>query len=172
MQRLISRLEEIPMSISTVKKAMPNYCKIVLYDALPRTMAALFGNKKCIIIFYNMHTRTGKIEEGIGHFSLLMKTRNKYSFFSSYGMKPEEEIHKTHSKGKLLKLLGKNYTWDRRQYQSTKRVQTCALHCIVRAYFMNLNSTQYSKILSRFIAKNADDLVSIMSLLLVKNELN
>jgi len=168
MQKLITRLEGIPIGVSVVKKAMPAYCKLVFYDALPKTLHALFGNKRCVIIFYQIHTRTGKVEEKTGHFSLLMKRKNGLNFYSSYGLRPEEEIHKTHSKGMLLKLLGKNYSWNRRQYQSVKRVQTCALHCIVRAYFMDLNTVQYSKMMSRFIAKNADDLVSIMTLCLIK----
>ena len=171
MQQLISRLETIPMTISTVQRAMPSYCRVVLYDKLPQTIAALFGNKKCVILFYQMHDRAGKIKNGTGHFSLLIRGKNIH-FFSSYGMKPEAEIFKTHSKGRLLALLGKNYTWNRRQYQSVRRVQTCALHCIVRAFFMNLNTVQYSKIQTRFLAKNSDDLVSIMCLCLVKRELN
>jgi len=172
MQRLISKLEEIPMSISTVQRVMPSYCKVVLYDKLPQSLAQLFGNKKCVIIFYQMHDRSGKTQNGVGHFSLLTKNRRGVHFFSSYGLKPEAEIHKTHSKGRLLKLLGKNYSWSRRQYQSVRRVQTCALHCLTRAFFANLTDLQYSKIMSRLVIKNSDDLVSIMMLCLVKNELN
>jgi hypothetical protein len=160
------------MTIATVQRAMPSYCRVVLYDRLPKTLAALFGNKKCVILFYQMHNRAGKVSDRVGHFSLLTKTQTGIRFFSSYGMRPEAEIHKSHSKNRLLKLLGKNYTWSRRQYQAVRRVQTCALHCIARAYFSDLSDLKYSKLMTRFMAKNADDLVSIMTLCLVNRELN
>ena len=173
MEGIISRLETIPISLTTIKKYKPDHCRVLLYDNLPNTVPKLFGNKSCVIILYTMHDRTGKSKNGVGHFALVMRMPNSKTlrYFSSYGLKPEAEIHITHSKGRLLKLLGRNYTYNRVQLQSSRRAQTCGLHALVRSYLYKLKNSAYLKLMKKYTARNPDDLVSIMSLILVIEEL-
>ena len=171
MQGIINRLETVPLSISVLKKVVPAHCRVVLYDRLPRTVAALFGSKPCVVVLYQMHSK-GRTNDQVGHYSLLIRIGKKISYFSSYGFKPEQEIALTHSKGRLLKLLGRNYEYNRVALQRKRHANTCGLHCIVRSYFYKLKNSEYAKLLqSRFTAKGPDDLVSIMALCLVSDEL-
>ena len=171
MQGIIKRLEDIPLSMGTLTKALPNHCGIILYDRLPKTLEALFGRKTCMVVLYQMHKK-GRANNQVGHYSLVMKNGKKISYFSSYGFKPEQEINLTHSKGQLLKLLPKGYTYNRVALQRKRHSNTCGLHCIARSYFYRLSHSEYAKLLqSRFTAQNPDDLVSIMNLCLVSDQL-
>ena len=145
----------------------------MLYDRIPLSKEAFFGLKTCVIVLYQMHDRSGNKNNKIGHYSLVMKTpgSKQLRYFSSYGFTPEYEIHLTHSKGKLLKLLGKKYTYNRTRLQNVTRTQTCGLHALIRSFFYKLNDRAYNSLLKRFHSQNPDDLVSIMSLCLVFNEL-
>ena len=152
------------MSVQKLKSMLPKNATFWFYDKLPKTLNALFRGKESAVVFYQIHDNRGKALEGTGHFSLVIRG-TKPHFFSSYGFSPEQEIHKTHSSGKLLKLLGKGFTRNRRAYQTGRDTQTCGYHCIVRAHFPRLNATQYSKIISKFSAPRADDLVAALCLL-------
>jgi len=164
MQGLISKLETQALSVNQLKKMLPKNCTFWFYDRLPKTKEALFRGKVSAVIFYQLHNLRGSALSQTGHFSLVMNGKT-LRFFSSYGLSAEAEIRKTHSSGKLIKLLGPNYRRNRRAYQTVRNSQTCGFHCIVRAHFSKLNDTQYSKLMSRFLAKNPDDLATIMCLL-------
>jgi hypothetical protein len=164
MQAVISKLETQALSVNQLKRMLPRNCTFWFYDRLPKTKEALFRGKDSAVIFYQLHNLRGGALDQTGHFSLVMKGKTM-RFFSSYGLSAEREIHKTHSSGRLIKLLGKNYMRNRRAYQTVRNSQTCGFHCIVRAHFSQLNETQYSKLMSKFLAKNPDDLATIMCLL-------
>ena len=173
MQQVIAKLETVPISFSTLQKYKPRHCRVVLYDRLPDTVEKLFKDKTCVICLYQMHDRLGKVKDGVGHYCPIMKTPNskKLRYFSSYGLKPEVEIHATHSKGKLLKLLGRDATYNRRQLQSVRRAETCGLHALIRAYLYKLSDGSYYKLMKRYTARTPDDVVSIMALAMVFDEL-
>ena len=173
MQQLISKLETIPISLSTLQKYAPKHCRVLLYDRIPLSKEAFFRGKTCVIVLYQMHSRDGRKNTQVGHYCLVMRTPGSkhLRYFSSYGLKPETEIHMTHSVGKLLKLLGKDYTYNRTQLQSARRVQTCGLHALARSYLYKLSDSAYNKLMKRYTAKNPDDIVSIMTLCLVFEEL-
>ena len=144
-----------------------------MYDDMPTTPDKFFGHYKCCIVLYNMHDRTGRKVNKVGHFALVMKTpgSKKLRYFSSYGLRCESEIHATHSKGKLLKILGNDYPYNRVQLQGSRNTNTCGLHALIRAYFWKLENKDYLKLVKRFLAQNPDDVVSIMALPLVLREL-
>ena len=173
MQQLLKKLETIPMSLNVIKTHAPKKCRVILYDRLPNSVETLFGSNNSVIILYQIHDKSGNNKNGIGHFSLVMRTPNskKIRYFSSYGFKPEEEIHLTHSKGKLLKLLGKNYESNRVRFQDLQKTETCALHCLVRAYLWKIPQTKYLQLMKKIFLKTPDDIVSCLTLLLVLNEL-
>ena len=173
MQSLISKLETIPISMSTLHKYAPKHCRVLLYDRIPLSREAFFRNRTCVIVLYQMHDRSGNKTQQVGHYCLVMRTPGSkhLRYFSSYGLKPETEIHMTHSKGKLLSILGKDFTYNRTQLQSARRTQTCGLHALARSYLYRLDDNAYNKIIKRFIARNPDDVVSIMTLCLVFDEL-
>ena len=122
-----------------------------------------------------MHNEAGRPTQGVGHFALVLKDpkTKKISYFSSYGMNAEEELHKTHSKGRLLSILGKNYSYSRAPLQQKRNTATCGLWCLARAFLSDLSNEQFAKLMSgRLNTNTADDLVSIMTLILVHKELN
>jgi len=174
MQALISKLETIPIAFSTLQKYKPKHCRVILYDNLPSTAKELFGAKyQTVICLYQMHDNKGRTKDGVGHYCLIMKTPSlkRLRYFSSYGLKAEDEIHITHSKGKLLKILGRDATYNRRQLQRIRLVQTCRLHALIRAYLYKLSDGSYYKLMKQFVAKTPDEIVSIMSLAMVFGEL-
>ena len=108
MQAVINNLKEAPISISRMRRAVPE-ARVMLYDSLPENpkYSDLVKGKRCLIVLYQLHER-GRSTDGMGHYALVQREGNKLMYFSSYGLGPEQEIAATHSKGKLLKLLGKN----------------------------------------------------------------
>ena len=172
MKALIKKLETIPMSLSTLQIAAPKHTRVLLYDKLPVTREKLFGRKTCAIILYQMHDRSGRLVNKIGHYALVMQTpgSKKLRYFSSFGLRAEEEIHIMHSKGKLLKILG-DHTYNRVAVQNTRNSNTCGLHALIRAYFWKLKNAEYLRLIKRFEARSPDDVVSIMALPMVLREL-
>ena len=171
MKALVSKLETIPMSMSTLQRAAPLHTRVLLYDKLPATREALFGRKQCAIVLYQMHDRSGRLVNKIGHYALVMKTpgSKKLRYFSSFGLRAEEEIHIMHSKGKLLKLLG-DHDYNRVSVQNTRNTNTCGLHALIRAYFWKLKNAEYLRLIKRYEARTPDDVVSIMALPMVLRE--
>jgi hypothetical protein len=121
-----------------------------------------------------MHNEAGRPTQGTGHFALVMKQQKtqKISYFSSYGHNAGEELHATHSKEKLLNILGKDYTWSRHPLQQKRNSSTCGLWCLARAFLSKLSHDQFAKLMSgRLNTNTSDDLVSVMTLILVADEL-
>ena len=162
------------MTLDTIKRSAPKNTRVLLYDGITRDRVAFFNGKDNVIVLYQIHNEAGRPSEGTGHYALVMrhpKTR-KISYFSSYGYDPEYELHATHSKGKLLYILGKGYTWSRRPFQQKRSTSTCGLWCLCRAYLSKLKDKHFSSLIGgRLNTNTADDLVSIMTLILVADEL-
>ena len=175
MQRLVRRLETIPMALDTVKRAAPRDCRVVLYDGMPISRNRLFTKGvNSVIVLYLMHNDAGRATGEVGHFACILRPLgNKgWRYFSSYGLPPEAELHATHSKGKLLNLLGPNPDWSRSPLQEKRNSATCGLWALARAYFQHLGNSEFAAMMnSRFHATTPDDMVSLMTLLLVHSEL-
>lgn len=174
MQSVLRRLKEIPISLDTIEQYAPDGCRVLMYDDLPSSKQELFkGGAQSAIIFYEMHDKGGHAQDDkAGHFSLILNGP-KLHYFSSYGFRPEVEINATKSSpGKLLKILGKDYEWNRTRYQKIKHTNTCGLHCLVRSYLSGFTEREYRSLMTRrLVLQNPDLIVCLMSLILVRNEL-
>lgn len=107
---VIRELEKQPITLGVLRRALP-MAKCIPYDDLPRgNFASVVGKKKALVVLYTLHDRTGASADGVGHYSCVLPLgKGKFEYFSSYGYRPEEEMHLTHSKDKLLQILGKNF---------------------------------------------------------------
>ena len=74
MQQLITHLEKLPVSLQRLRQAAPNHCKVMLYDKLPNTLSAMFGDKSCVVVLYQLHSAKGRALDKTGHFCLVFKT--------------------------------------------------------------------------------------------------
>ena len=164
MQQLLTHLEKLPVSLQRLRQAAPAHCKVVLYDKLPNTVNAMFGDKSCVIILYQLHSKSGRALDKTGHYSLVFRTPDgKLRFFSSYALRPEQEIGLTHSKSKLLRLLGKNYSYNTTVYQPTRDTNTCGLHCLIRSYMYRLSPKAYRNMMKKRVQLNsADDIATAL----------
>ena len=169
MQKLIKKLETTAISMETMRNAAPPGCKVVLYDKLQRWPG---GNS--VIVLYQLHDAAGRATDQIGHYAVILKTANskKMRYFSSYAYPPEFELRATHSKGRMLALLGKHYTWSRAPLQRKRHTTTCGLWALCRAYFWGMRDNDFAKMMTgRVRLSSPDDLVSTMMLSLVAKEL-
>jgi len=174
MKAVVRKLEKIPMGLDTITNAAPKNTRVVVYDRVSGNRKQFFKGADNVICLYQMHNDAGRPTEGTGHFALIMRDpkTQKVSYFSSYGLDCEAELAATHSKGKLLNILGKTYEWSRTPLQSKRNTATCGLWCLARAYLSKLSNSQFAKLMTgRFNASTPDDLVSVMTLILVHTEL-
>ena len=119
MLAVLEQIEKQPISLATLRSRVPAHTKVLEYDNLPESgsIEKVFGRHKCLIVFYTMHDPRNR---PIGHFSTILRHgKGKYEYFSSYGYRPEQEISKTHSSGKLMRLLGKNFVRSSARLHST-----------------------------------------------------
>ena len=167
MQSVLKALEKQPISIGALREKMPGYIKCMLYDELPTkgTLETLFGRRvKCIIVLYLMHDNN----RSVGHYSTILRLgKGKYEYFSSYGLPPEAEIHKTHSSGKLTRLLGDNFVRSSASLQEKTHSNTCArwaaARCLLHEVPLQLFVKQFSKGIQ---LRTPDDLVTMATLFL------
>ena len=167
MQSVLKALEKQPISIGTLRQKMPGYIKCILYDDLPTKggLEALFGRRvKCIIVLYMMHDNN----RSVGHYSSILRLgKGKYEYFSSYGLPPEAEIHKTHSSGKLTRLLGKNFVRSSASLQEKTHSNTCARWAAARCLLHEVPLQVFVKQFSKGIQlRTPDDLVTMATLFL------
>ena len=166
MNSVLREIEKQPISLATLRSKVPPYTKVLEYDKLPNkgSLAQVFGRHKALIIFYTMHDPR---ERPIGHFSTILKHKNGYEYFSSYGFRPEEEIAKTHSSGKLLRLLGKNYVRSGARLQNKVHSNTCARWAAARCFLHEVPLQVFVKTFSgRTQLQTPDDTVTMSTLFL------
>ena len=172
MLQVIRQLESQPITVGALKRALPHTAKVMLYDSLPErgTMEDVFGKKKvCIVLLYQLHTKNGRTKSGTGHYSTISKLgKNKYEFFSSYGMKPEEEIAITHSSGKLTRLLGRNYVCSKARLQTRGfHTNTCGRFAAARCLLHNVPLQVFVKHFSGKVQLTSpSDLITLATLFL------
>ena len=167
MIEVIRALEKQPVSLSIRARACP-VARVIAYDKLPRggTIESIIGRKKVLIVLYTMHSKTGAPKEGIGHFSCIIPLKKRrYEYFSSYGFTAEQELHITHSKGRLLDLLGKNYIRSSARLQKRFNTQTCARWACARAFLYKLPLQVFTKYFTkRTVLETPDDIVTCATL--------
>ena len=99
----------------------------MLYDDLPSTpeYSKVVRGKEGVVVLYQLHER-GRPIDGVGHYALIQRDHDgRLLYFSSYGLRPEQEIAATHSKGRLLHMLGKNPRINTVQFQKRSHTATC-----------------------------------------------
>jgi hypothetical protein len=165
MDNVLKQIEKQPISIATLREKVPSHTKVIQYDNLPEkgSLDRVFGKKKCLIVFYTMHDPQNR---PIGHFSTILKHgKSKYEYFSSYGYSVEEEIHKTHSSGKLKRLLGKNFIRSGARLQDRIHSNTCARWAICRCFLHEVPLQVFVKHFSeRMQLEKPDDIVTMATL--------
>jgi hypothetical protein len=164
---VLRQIEKQPISLATLRQKLPRHTKVLQYDNLPEkgSLDRVFGKAKCLVIFYTMHDPHNR---PIGHFSSILRHgRKKYEYFSSYGYTPEQEIAKTHSSGKLLRLLGKNYIRSNAKLQDKVHSNTCARWAAVRCFLHEVPLQVFIKHFTEKVTlKTPDDIVSLSTLFL------
>jgi len=173
MQQVLKNIETQPITIGSLRQALPKSAKVILYDSLPEygSIEGVFGRKKSLVILYQLHDEGGRKTEGMGHYSTILKLGNgKYEFFSSYGFSPEQEINKTHSGGKLIKLLGKNVVRSSVRLQQRFNSNTCgrwaAARCILRDVPLQIFLKHFAQ---RLTLQEPDDIITLATLFLFRH---
>ena len=167
MNQVIKLLENQPITLAVLQRCVP-HARVIPYDRIPKgaPLKSILGRKKVLIVLYTLHDSTGAPKDGVGHYSLILPgKRNEY--FSSYGFSPEQEIAKTHSSGKILRLLGKNYIRNSAALQSKFHSNTCARWCAARALLPQVPLKLFVKrFTERLHLQTPDEVVTLSTLFL------
>ena len=167
MLAVLEQIEKQPISLATLRSKVPRHTKVMEYDQLPESgsLERVLGRYKCLIVLYTMHDPRNR---PIGHFSTILRHgKGKYEYFSSYGYRPEQEIAKTHSSGKLMRLLGKSFVRSNARLQNKLHSNTCARWAAARCFLHEVPLQVFVKTFTtRVSLKTADDLVTLSTLFL------
>ena len=165
MQANLKKLKETPLGISVVRRALPKF-RVMLYDDLPATpdYSKVVKGKEGVVLLYQLHSR-GRPTDGMGHYVLVQRdTDGKIIYFSSYGLRPEQEIAATHSRGKLIRMLGKNFRRNTIGFQKKSHTATCGRWVILKARLASVSLKQFTAIFSRRVQLAPDELVSLATM--------
>jgi hypothetical protein len=169
MEAVLKSLERQPISLGLLKKKLPRYVKCMLYDDLPAkgNIFAVMGRATCLIVLYMMHGN----DQSVGHYSTILRHGKKLEYFSSYGLSPEAEIHKTHSSGKLLHMLGTDYVRSSASLQERSHSSTCArwaaVRCLLHEIPIQLFVSNFTKPIH---LQTPDDVVTMGTMFLFDHE--
>lgn len=165
-QALLRKLKQTPMDLTTLGSLLPPYAKTATYDQIKgKHRSEVFGKHKCVVVL--IPSKFSKI----GHFVVLLRKPKAIEYFSSLGGSPYSELSKLgqNDKDMFVKLLGKNFIYNSKALQSkSSTIHDCALFCLARIKLHELNLADFQKIFTRSLhLKNADDIVGMLTILLV-----
>jgi hypothetical protein len=169
MEAVLKNLEQQPIALGLLKKKLPRYVKCMLYDDLPEkgNIYAVMGRATCLIVLYMMHGD----DQSVGHYSTILRHGKTLEYFSSYGLSPEAEIHRTHSSGKLLHMLGTEYIRSSAVLQNKTHSSTCArwaaVRCILHEIPIQLFVSHFTKPVH---LQTPDDVVTMSTMFLFDHE--
>ena len=113
LQTLITKIKQTPMSVGALKKVLPRHSTFKLLSQLTEHRSALFKNHRCIVVLIPSDFSK------LGHFVVLTAFPKYIEYFSSLGGSPVKETQKLGQDGTtLMKLLGKNYTYNSKPLQA------------------------------------------------------
>ena len=162
LNKVIDRIESTPLNVGSLKKLLPKYCTFKTVDELNGHRSKVFGKYRCVVVLIpSNYTK-------IGHFVVLIARKRSIEYFSSLGGSPESELDKLgQPRSKLLNLLGRNYTYNRKQLQSDKSdIHSCAVHVLSRVVLWSLKLKEYTNLFTRKVTlQNPDEMVSMMTML-------
>ena len=173
MQKVLRALEVEAVGINHLRRAlvhmgMKTKVRVMLYDDLPKngTTESVFRGAKALIVLYTLH---GKNADAVGHYVAIIKHSDHLEYFSSYGLPPEAEIAATHSDGKLMQLLGRNYRVSKAKLQSRFHSNTCARWAFARVLLHEIKNASFTKTFSeKMHFTKPDDLVSLATLFCIR----
>ena len=140
-----------------MKHASSNTVGYLYTDLIQKNLSDVFSRADACIILLN-----GR--RNIGHFVCLIKAKNGFYFFDSYG----------HDLSFLLNLEGlpntlvtklKQYQTDRNPFPYEKlesRINTCGLHCLIRTKLYKMSEQEYKHYM-QLKGLRADMLVTLMN---------
>ena len=155
---------------SNNKKYGGGKSKVILYKDLFNygNLTNLFKDANIVFILYEWANK-------IGHWVLLIKTGNYIEFFDSYSYEADNQFEfippQFHYKPILTKLLANSnpkfsLNYNNYKFQKSGDVATCGRHCLVRAWFKNMNIDDYKGMLD-YIKENTgydyDTIVTILT---------
>ena len=165
-QSLLRKLKETPMDLRTLGRLLPSYATTATYDQIKgKHRSEVFKKHKCVVVL--IPSTFSKI----GHFVVLLRRLKAIEYFSSLGGSPYSELSKLGQTDKdmFIKLLGKNFVYNSKALQSkSSTIHDCALFCLARIKLNDLKLQDFQKMFTRSLhLKNADDIVAMMTILLV-----
>lgn len=163
----IRELKSTPMSIEDVRKFLPKNAKAVLYKTLSSSKRDVFKNHDCVIVLYE--TKINNKTQG--HYVVLIDRGQYTEYFSSLGKGPNMELAemKLTESNKFKQILGNNYRYNKTmlQNQANYTINTCGLFCIARILLKDKKIRDFVKLI-KTRPRTTDDIISLMSLLLVR----
>ena len=164
-QNLLQKLKSTPMSLKTLGGLLPSYATTVTYDQIKgKHRSNVFGKHKCLVML--IPSKFSKI----GHFVVLLRRPKSIEYFSSLGGSPYSELKELGQDATGFKtLLGQNFIYNSKPLQNkSSTIHDCALFCLARIKLHDLKLADFQKMFNRSIhLKNADDIVAMMTILLV-----
>lgn len=164
----LKRVKEYSLSDGDIRKVLGDDVKIYTYPQLQtlRSTKELFDTKgRCILLFPTDSPTSG-------HWCCLLRKKKGIEFFDPYGDSPEEvkdNIPKSRMEAldidspyltRLLRSLGLPVYYNTYAFQRTSRdVNTCGRHCIVRLLYGNLSLEDYKKVIDSS-GLSSDDFVA------------
>jgi hypothetical protein len=164
LKTLIDRLKATPMNVGSLKKLLPDYCTFKTLEQLKPHRSEVFKKHRCVVVLIPSDFSK------IGHFVVLLAWPKYIEYFSSLGGSARKETATLGQDGKvLMKLLGKNVAYNSKQLQATRStIEDCALHVLCRVKLKDLKLREYQQLFSSSVhLQNADDIVAMMTILLV-----
>ena len=150
----IKHIESVPLSDAQLRTG--GIEKIVLYSDLKQYQninELLPNNGDCVTIFIKWD------KNSTGHWTMMYKLKNKYSYFSSFGVQPDKDLNVIskcmrrilgEDVNEITRLLdGQHIEYSSKRYQKGE-TNTCGRWCILRTSFvkMNYSKSQFDKYLT------------------------
>jgi hypothetical protein len=164
LQALITKIKQTPMSVGALKKVLPRHSTFKLLSQLTEHRSALFKNHRCIVVLIPSDFSK------LGHFVVLTAFPKYIEYFSSLGGSPVKETQKLGQDGTtLMKLLGKNYTYNSKPLQApSTKIEDCALHVLCRLQLKDLKLREYQGLFTNKVhLSSPDDIVAMLTILSV-----
>ena len=169
----VLKMMRTPLSHSDLKKILGDDLKIIVYSDLSKlsNLRELLPNERdCVVILYEE-------KELSGHWTCLTRDGDLFTFFDSYGLKPDAELRWLSFEMRrrlneltphLTKLLSnENYVYNNTNFQQDdSKIETCGDHVCAFLYsFKNYNMDleqyqEYMKYLKRLVKQPYDYIVA------------
>ena len=131
-----------------------------------RSKKDVFSQSDCVVVLYESIINKKKQ----GHFVVLIVQGNLVEYFSSLGKSPTDELHEMqlNETPKFKQILGKRFKYNKipLQNQQDYTVNDCGLFVIARCLLRKKPLREFIKLM-RTTPRSSDDLIALMSILLV-----